>query len=160
MFWLVWKCRFVFCSQNYGLSLKVLKLEAILIRRWLLKFSFFINYKIKHTSLKIGIWCTSLWSWGWCDAMCLTSEELWSGLLPTIWGPTRRLIRRQLVSQIWSLDKWRGHHFARVSPEVLLTGIIGGHCTHDGFHMHHALLAYMVVFSQRKASNPSHLVSV
>ena len=34
----------------------------------------------------------------------------------------RRLIRRQLVSQFWSLDKWRGYHFAKVPPVILLTG--------------------------------------
>ena len=26
------------------------------------------------------------------------------------------------LSQFWSLDKWRGHHFAKIPLEVLLTG--------------------------------------
>ena len=30
---------------------------------------------------------------------------------------------------------------------------LGGHCTHDGFCMHLVLLAYMVVFGQRRAMN-------
>ena len=31
---------------------------------------------------------------------------------------------------------------------------LGGDCTHAGFYMHQAPLAYMVVFSQRRTSNP------
>ena len=59
--------------------------------------------------------------WMWY-VMCLTSEKLHNELFLSVWESTRRLIRRQLVSQFWSLGKWRGHHFAKVPPEVLLTG--------------------------------------
>ena len=55
---------------------------------------------------------------------CLTSDELSSGLLPTVWESTRRLIRRQVVSQFWSLDKWRGYHFAKISPEYIWQGTL------------------------------------
>ena len=34
--------------------------------------------------------------------------ELRTGLLPTVWESTRRLIRRQLVSQFWSLQNFFG----------------------------------------------------
>ena len=37
---------------------------------------------------------------GWMDEMGLTSDELRSGLLPTVWEPARRLIR------IRSIDPW------------------------------------------------------
>ena len=53
------------------------------------------------------------------DVRCLKSGELRNGLLPAAWESTRR---RQLVSQFWSLDKWRGHQFAKVPQEILLRG--------------------------------------
>ena len=92
---------------------------------------------------------------GWMDVKCLTSDELLGGLLPTVWESSQRLIERQYISQIWSLDKWRGHHFAKVPPR----GIIDRKLGHEGFYMHQAPLAYMVVFSQRRASNPGSPVS-
>ena len=36
---------------------------------------------------------------GWIDEMVLTSDELRSGFLPTVWDLTRRLIWRQMISQ-------------------------------------------------------------
>ena len=64
------------------------------------------------------------WMYEWMDEMYLTSDELCSGLLPTIWesgqiSPWIRLIRRQRVPQFWSLGKWRLHHFAKLFPNCL-----------------------------------------
>ena len=93
------------------------------------------------------------WMNRWMDEMGFMSNELSRGLLPTVWDSIRRLIRRQVVSQFWSLDKWRIHHFAKVPSEVLFHRKLERHCTHGWFHMHQAPFSPMVVFSQRRASN-------
>ena len=49
--------------------------------------------------------------------------------------------------------------FCQGTPRGIIDRELGGHCTHDGFYMHQAPLAYMVVFSQRWASNPCPPVS-
>ena len=78
----------------------------------------------------------NFWIDRWMDKMGLTSDELGSGLLPTVWDSARRLIRKQLVLQFWSLNKWPVHNFAKVPPEVLFDRERGGHCTRDWFHIH------------------------
>ena len=40
------------------------------------------------------------------------------------------------------------------TPRGIIDKEFGGHCTHDGFYVHQVPLAYMVVFSQRRATNP------
>ena len=60
--------------------------------------------------------------------MGLTLDELRSELLPMARESTRRLIQRQLVSQFRSLDKWRDHHFAKVSTVVGLMVFIRVSC--------------------------------
>ena len=62
----------------------------------------------------------------WCNVMCLTSDEVRNGLLPTVWESTWRFIWRQFFSHFWSWNKWRGHPFAMVPPEVLLTESLEG----------------------------------
>ena len=112
-----------------------------------------------NTRKKIGFYlCYNLF-WGWMDEMSLTSDELRCGLLQPVWDLDRRLIRRQLVSQFWYLDKWGVHHFAKILPEVLFDRKLGGHCTHDWFYMHQVPLAYTVIFSQWRVSNPGSPVS-
>ena len=80
----------------------------------------------------------------------VTTDKLRCGLLRMVGS---------IVSQFWFLDKWRVRHFAKVPTEVLFNREPGGHFTNDWFYMHQTLLAYMVVFSQRRASNPDALVS-
>ena len=41
----------------------------------------------------------------------------------------------------------------------IIDSVLGGHYTHDRFHMHQTHLEYMVFFSQRRASNPGPPVS-
>ena len=45
------------------------------------------------------------------------------------------------------------------TPRSIIDRELEGHCIHDGFYMHQAPLAYMVVISQRRASNTGRPVS-
>ena len=63
---------------------------------------------------------TDIWM-DWWEVFNIERATQW--LLLTVREWTRRLFRRQLVSQFWSLDKWRVHHFVKVSLEV--TSITG-----------------------------------
>ena len=97
------------------------------------------------------------WMW-WMDIICFTSDQLCSVLLPTVRESTKRLIRRQFGSQFWSLEKWTGHHFVKVNPRGI-DREHGGLCSHDGFYLHQAPLACMLICSQQRTSKPGSSVS-
>ena len=40
--------------------------------------------------------------------------------------------------------RWRIHHSAKVSSEVLFNRELGGHCTHDWFYMHQSAISLHV----------------